>query len=122
MELGKQVLDKELLDRDRRRAGKVDDLVLELDDPGGAAALPRVQAILTGPTALSLSMSRPVRWLVHNGYRLLGLRDPHPAAIAWERVTAIGVVVHVDVDREDAGWPALFDAVNARLIKRLPGA
>ena len=122
MQLGKHVVDKELLDRTGLRAGKADDLLLVLPDPADAASFPKVSAILTGPTALSQNLSRPVRWLLRSGYRLLGLRDPRPAAIPWDRVTTIDVVVHVDIDRNAAGWSALGDAVNRRIIRRLPGA
>jgi len=124
MELGKHVVDKEILDRAGLRAGKVDDLILELPDVArpAAAANPEVVAILTGPLALAQSMSRPTRWLARQLYRLLGLRDPHPAALPWQCVTAIDVVVHADVDRAEAGWSALGRAVNRRFIGRMPGA
>jgi hypothetical protein len=122
MQLGKQVVDKELLDRAGSRAGKVDDLLLVLPDPADAASFPKVSAILTGPMALSQNFSRPLRWLVRRGYHVLGLSDPRPAAIPWDRVTTIDVIVHVDLDRKAAGWSALGDAVNRRIIGRLPGA
>jgi sporulation protein YlmC with PRC-barrel domain len=115
------VVDKEILDRDGLRAGKVDDLLLILPDGGGDVS-PEVVAIVTGPTALSRNFSRPVRALVRGGYRLLGLRAPRPSLIAWEHVHRIGVVIEVDVDRAEAGWSALGDAVNRRFIQRLPGA
>jgi hypothetical protein len=121
MQLGKHVVDKELLDRAGLRAGKVDDLLFVLPGDGEEVASPRVSAILTGPMALSQNLTRPARWLIRTIYRWLGLRDPEPAAIAWERVTTIDVVVHLDVDREAAGWSALGDAVNRRIIGRLPG-
>jgi hypothetical protein len=122
MHLGKHVVDKELLDRVGLRAGKVDDLLLVLADATNPDAPPQVSAILTGPTALSQNLGWPLRWLVRAVYRLIGLDDPQPATIRWERVTAIDVVVHVDIDRVAAGWSGLGDAVNRRIIQRLPGA
>lgn len=121
MELGTMVLDKEILDRDGLRAGKVDDLLLALPD-GDTGEGPEVVALITGPTALSRNLSRPVRALVRTIYRLLGLRDPRPSLIAWNHVTRIGVVIEIDVDRSTGGWTALGDAVNKRFIDRLPGA
>ena len=121
MQLGKHVVDKELLDRVGLRAGKVDDLLLVLPDQADDRALPRVSAIQTGPMALSQNLARPARWLVRIIYRSLGLRDPQPASIPWTRVTTIDVVVHLDIDRKAAGWSALGDAVNRRIIGRLPG-
>jgi sporulation protein YlmC with PRC-barrel domain len=124
LDLGKHVLDKELLDCRGLRAGKVDDLLLELPDTGGDGAVgaPRVRAIISGPTALSRTMPRPVQWLARAVYRLLGLPDPKPVTIPWDRVIAIDVVVHLDIDRAHEGMMALADAVNRRYIRRLPGA
>jgi hypothetical protein len=126
MNLGVQVVDRELLDRDGRHAGKVDDLILEFDTPGtdkaGPCAGPRVVALVSGPTALSRNFSRPVQRFVRAIYRLLGVTNPKPSEIAWENVKCIDVVVHLNVDREEAGWSAVGDAVNSRFIERLPRA
>jgi sporulation protein YlmC with PRC-barrel domain len=124
MDLGKHVLDKEIIDRADRRAGTVDDLLLEIAEPGpdGTIPPPEVVAIVSGPMALAGDESRPVRWLARTLYRLLGLSDPRPVELPWSAVTAIDVVVHLDVDRDDAGMNALQDAVRRRYIERLPGA
>jgi hypothetical protein len=126
MNLGVQVVDRGLLDCDGRHAGKVDDLILEFDEPSAdqaeACAGPRVVALVSGPTALSRNLSRPVQWLVRAIYRLLGVANPKPSEIAWENVKCIDVVVHLNVDREEAGWSAVGDAVNRRFIERLPWA
>jgi hypothetical protein len=55
-------------------------------------------------------------------YRLFGAPDPRPVEIPWDRMTAIDVMVHVDVDREASGLTVLQDAVARRLLERLPGA
>jgi len=123
VELGKHVVDKELLDRDGLRGGKVDDLVLEIAAPtDGELPPPRVVALVSGPFALARNLPRPLRWAACVVYRLLGIVDPRPVEIPWARITAIDVVVHVDLDREAAGLTALQDAVARRLIGRLPGA
>ncbi len=124
IDLGKHVLDKEVLDRRGLRAGKVDDLLLELPDAGqdGNVGAPRVAAIITGPMALSANMPGVVRWLARTIYRLLGLSDPKPVTIPWEKVTEIDVVVHLDVEREHERMTAVADAANRRFIARLPGA
>lgn len=124
MELGKHVVDKELLDRDGRRAGKVDDLLLSLSEPGADGALPEpeVTAIVSGPLALSRDLPRWVFRLARFVYRVLGLADPSPSVIPWDRVAAIDVVVHLDIDREGAGMTALAEAVRRRYISKIPGA
>ena len=50
LEAGLHLLDRQLVDKDGRLAGKVDDLELELPEGGGP---PVVTAILAGPGALS---------------------------------------------------------------------
>jgi sporulation protein YlmC with PRC-barrel domain len=45
IDIGLQVLDRQLLDRNGRRCGKVDDVAIE----GGAGGAPEVVAILVGP-------------------------------------------------------------------------
>jgi hypothetical protein len=121
MTLGERVVDRELIDRHDRRAGKVDDLVFELpDDP--AAGAPRLVALVTGPGALSRSMPGWAAWLVRLGYRLIGLADPRPVEIDWRRIAEIGVVLRLDLDRREAGLQAAADAARRRWIERLPGA
>jgi len=124
MDLGKHVLDKELVDRELRRAGRVDDLVIEVAElgPDGSIPPPEVTAIVCGPMALCPNLSPPFRRLAHLLYRGLGLSDPRPVEIPWSAVSAIDVVVHVDIDREQWGTTALATAVRRRYIGRLPGA
>jgi hypothetical protein len=124
MDLGKHVVDKELLDCDGLRAGKVDDLLLEIEETGADTSVPApvVKAIIAGPMALSIDLPRPVQWLTRLIYRALGLARPGPIAIAWEHVIAIDVVVHLDIHRARAGLTVLAEAVNRRFIGRLPGA
>lgn len=131
MDLGRLVLDKTILDAQGRDAGKVDDLLLDLavetDVTGGAGAEkrattegPEVLAILSGPMALA-SQWGPVAPLARLMYRLLGIRTPRPATVAWSHVATIGVVVRLDIDREAAGLDVVKEAARRR-ISWIPGA
>jgi hypothetical protein len=123
VELGKHVLDKELLDRKGYRAGKVDDLLLEIPElPGGRLAQPRVRAIITGPTALSRNLPWPLPGLGRLFQRLLGVTCPRPVEVAWEHVHTIDVAVHLDIDRAAAGLLVTQQAAARRFLSRLPGA
>lgn len=121
MNLGTQVVDRGLLDRDGQHGGKVDDLVLEFaDEPDADCPGPEVVALLSGPTAMSQNMSQPMQRLVRLIYRFIGLRDPHSSEVPWSSVASIDVVVHLNVDRSETGWTAVGDAVNRRIIARTP--
>lgn len=131
MELGKHVLDKGLLDAAGRRAGKVDDLLLAIPDAAldgddgdieRGAPEPEVVAIISGPLALAQNLPRWVQWLAICLYHVLGVAKPGPVAIPWRAVTALDVVVHLSIQREDSGWHALAEGVRRRYIGRLPGA
>jgi sporulation protein YlmC with PRC-barrel domain len=111
-----ELLDRQLVDKDGRLAGKVDDL--ELTDPGDGLEQPRVTAILTGPDALAGRLhARFGRWLQGVVLRLLARQGP--ARVPLEQVQAIGssIELRVAAGRLDTGqgWAR-------RLIGRLPGA
>src|SRR5947209_7619450 len=98
MYLGADVLDKQLLDRDGRKAGKVDDLVLELR-PGER---PTISALVTGHGAmLHLLPSFLARLVRRLEAHVAGVPDAEPFVIGWEHVTKIDVTVHIDLERED---------------------
>lgn len=118
MHLAREVLDKEILDRDGFKGGKVDDLLLELrgDEP------PAVRAILSQHGALARVLgSRPARWGAWLRTRTLGLgADVAPVEIGWKHVTRIDVTVHIDLNRTDADLLRSERAVWERWISRLP--
>jgi sporulation protein YlmC with PRC-barrel domain len=109
IDLGLGVLDHQLLDRNGRRCGKVDDLELEKVD----TAEPRVAAILSGSPA----------W---RGRRPLG---PLAAALArgrlvripWSEVAEIGSGVELRRTASELGL-GLGDDRAARLVEKLPGS
>src|SRR5256885_3713284 len=118
MYLAREVLDKEILDCDGFKGGKVDDLLLELRD----GEPPVVRAILTQHGALACHLGRPIAhlsdWLRRT---VLGLGpDVRPVEIGWEHVTRIDVTVHIDLDREQAGLMRSEQAIWERWISRLP--
>jgi sporulation protein YlmC with PRC-barrel domain len=111
-----ELLDRQLVDKDGRLAGKVDDL--ELTDPGEDLDPPRVMAILTGPEALAGRLrTRFGRWLRQLSLRLLAPQGP--SRVPVEQVEEIGssIRLRVAVGRlgTGQGWAG-------RLIGRLPGA
>lgn len=119
LDLGGQVLDKELISSDGRRLGKVDDLLLDLKEGPASKEGPEVKAIVTGPTALARYWPSWVQFLVCRVYALLGVKDAQPTIIDWSHVTIIQAVVHLNITREQKDSP-LSRAIERRFIRRLP--
>jgi sporulation protein YlmC with PRC-barrel domain len=118
MYLVRQVLDKQIDDKDGSKAGKVDDLVLDLHDDGAL----EVVAILTGPNS---AVSQLPGWIVGltNWIRttILGLTDrTKPEEIDWSHITRIDVTVHLDLDRREAGLIRSQQTIWERWLKPLP--
>jgi sporulation protein YlmC with PRC-barrel domain len=118
--LAKEVLDKGLVDRDGHKAGKVDDLILEIRDGHG----PVVSTIRCGRGDLASHLGRNVEalaaWLRRH---ILGPEgDVPPAEIGWEHVTQIDVVVHLDLDRVQSDLIHTQNAIWARWVRRIPWA
>ncbi|WP_334171433.1 hypothetical protein [Sinomonas sp.] len=116
-----QIIDHALLDRDGRRAGRVDDLEFELVEGRAEGDPPRLvlRAIVSGPAARP--MPRALSAAARACYRMIGVRDPGPATVAWSHVKAIDAFVHLDVERVEAGLRAVDEAA-LRFVRRLPGS
>jgi hypothetical protein len=119
--LGRQVLDHQIIDRNDRLAGNVDDLELVPpdDDPDGP---PVVTAILSGRGALAARMGGPLgRVACTLSERLLpGRRDG--ARIPLDDVTELSQVVRVDADAQDLATFAVERALRDNVIDRIPGS
>lgn len=114
LEVVKEVLDHQLLDRDGRRCGNVDDLELE-----GAPGRPlRVAAVISGPGAWRARTPRGLLLLVWPLERLFGRGTTR---IDWERVSDVGAAVELDVVAREVGLGAGDDRAE-RWVRRLPGA
>lgn len=124
VELGNLVVDKELVDESGRRAGKVDDLLLEVGAPGldGIIPPPECVALVSGPFALAENLPRWVQALTRWLYHALGVANPRPVAIPWDDILAIDVVVHVTIHREATRLESFQDAIARKIIQHLPGA
>jgi sporulation protein YlmC with PRC-barrel domain len=118
MELGRDILDQQVIDRKCELMGKVDGIVLEL--PDGKA--PRVARLVIGGGA-AVRRLHPgfAAWLVR-WRRRWGPKNDLPLEVPWSKVMKIGVDVKVDLDAE--GTPALAweHWIRDHIIARIPGA
>jgi hypothetical protein len=112
-----EILDQQLLDRDQRRMGMVDGLVLELAE----GRPPRVTWILVGGVTLGRRLSAPISRLVVGLACRWGGQRGKPWRIPWSAVREVGVDITVDLDAR--GTPALYwEELLRRFVRRLPGS
>jgi sporulation protein YlmC with PRC-barrel domain len=115
-----ELLDRQLVDRDGRLVGKVDDL--ELTDPGERLEQPQVTAILTGPDALAGRLhTRLGRWLQQLSLRLLAPAPQGPSRVPFQQVEAIGSSIRLRVAADQLGTGG-GQGWAGQLIGKLPGA
>ncbi|HEX8135550.1 MAG TPA: hypothetical protein VF880_19235 [Actinomycetes bacterium] len=120
LEAGLRLLDRQLIDKDGRLAGKVDDLELELPEDGGP---PVVTAILSGPGALSRRVGgRLGAWLEAVANRLREGDEQRPARVSFGLVKRIGSDVDLSVAKAELETNRLEAWTRDHLIGRLPGA
>lgn len=120
LEAGLQLLDRQLIDKVGRLAGKVDDLELEFPDGGGP---PLVTAILAGPGALSRRVGgRFGSWLEAVTNRLREGDDRRPARVSFAVVKRIRSGIELSVAKTELETNRLEAWTRDHLIGRLPGA
>jgi sporulation protein YlmC with PRC-barrel domain len=110
LDLALAILDHQLLDRDGRRCGKVDDLAIE----GGPSEDAEVVAILSGPDVWrgrSGFLGRVAAWLGRGGR----------VRIPWEEVAAVESDVRLKKRASDYGLGRGDERVRP-LIARIPGS
>ena len=119
MYLGLHLLDRQLVDRKRQLAGKVDDLELELRDDGRLY----VTAILAGPGVLAHRFGATTlgRWR-QRALAVLSEGEPPATRIPLANVAGIGNHVDLSVDREDLATFASERWVQDHIIGHIPGS
>jgi hypothetical protein len=120
MDLGLDLLDRHIVDKDGQPAGNVDDL--EFEWPSDGAGPPFVSALLTGPGALSKRLGgRLGRWIgaVH---ARLNKGVPEPVRVSMGIVKRVGVKVELTVAGTDLRTWDLQRWARDRIILKIPGA
>jgi sporulation protein YlmC with PRC-barrel domain len=117
LRLVRAVLDNQVIDAAGIKLGKVDSVILVVDDGGP----PRVTAIEIGEQAIAERLHpRLGRWLDAIARRLGA--PPGKSRIPWARVTDVGREIQVSVDGRRTRAFALERWLRARVIGRIPGA
>jgi hypothetical protein len=117
MELMRDCLDKQIEDRGKRRMGRVDGIILELE----TGRPPRVAYVELGVTTLMNRLSRRLGKMTGRLMKRFDI-DPDPYRIPWGKIRVGLNNVEVDVEAEKT--PALEWELWLRkhVIGRIPGA
>jgi hypothetical protein len=117
---GLHLLDRQIVDRHDRLAGKVDDVELTRDRDSGHLV---VTALLSGRGALArrLGADRLAGWLAGQPGPPGADPDLAQGRIPVERITAIGPVVKLAADIEDLPTHAGERLARRRFVAHLPG-
>lgn len=116
LELVHEVLDQQIIDREKRNVGKVDGIVIELREN----AAPRVHHLDVGTTvALRRVSNRLANW-----YDAIRKRRAHapPFEIPWSKVGRVDITVQVDIDATKSEAYHFERWLRDHFIARIPGA
>lgn len=117
MDLIRDVLDNQIVDRNQRKMGKVDGIIAELRD----GQPPRLAYLETGATTLARRLHpRLQRWVAALESKW-GAKRSEPFRIPWSKVRDIGIDVDVDIDAEQTSALAYEVWLREQVIKRIPG-
>lgn len=114
----RDLLDKQLVDREGEPLGRVDGIVMSYDDD----AAPHITHFELGAQTLARRLPRPFRSALEWLARRLTSRNGQPYRIDVSRILQLGRVIRIDIDgsrsaaRETERW------VRDHIIARIPGS
>jgi transposase len=114
----RDVLDDQLVDRQKRPMGKVDGIVVVLRK----GKPPRLAYLETGMSTLAHRLSRRLGRLAEKLGRRWGVRHGKPFRISWDKVRHEGIDVNVDVDADETPVMDWEKWLNKQIISRIPGS
>jgi sporulation protein YlmC with PRC-barrel domain len=119
MNLVRDVLDKQLVDRHGAKIGRVDGIVVELR-PGQP---PQLIALETGPIRMARRIGeRAAAWVTRLAIRIGGAQYGEPYRIPWHCVRRIDIDISVDVDGADTPLGRRQTWLSEHVVGRIPGS
>jgi hypothetical protein len=117
MDLIRDVLDNQLVDRHQRKMGKVDGIVVELCE----GRPPRLAYLEVGGTTRARRLHpRLGQWVAALVVKW-GLGSGQPYRIPWSKIRDIGIDVEVDLRAEETPVLDLELWLRKHIIRRIPG-
>lgn len=117
MDIIRDVLDNQLVDRNQRKLGKVDGIVIELRDHQP----PRLAYIETGATTLARRLHPQLGRWINTLQSKWGAKQPESLRIPWSKIRDVGIDVEVDLEAEETTALAYEQWVREHIVKRIPG-
>ena len=117
MEVMKEVLDKQVVDRDGREMGRVDGILLEYQ----TGQPPRLKALLIGPAALGYRLHPLVGGFIRALEKRFGLDRDRPAQIDFAEIKDFEHKVRLRIRIGETAVEAVEQRLRALLL-RLPGS
>ncbi|NBE84448.1 hypothetical protein [Micromonospora rubida] len=119
MQLGRQLLDRQIVDRDGRLVGKVDDVEFGVDTDG----VPYVAALLSGHEALAQRIGgRAGRLLLAVADRLVDDPPVTPLRVPYRLVERVDSAVRLRVGLDELPGSPTEQWLRRHLIDRIPGS
>jgi len=118
MHLVRDVLDKELLDREEEPMGRVDGLIMHV----GKRSQPRITHIAVGGSTLWERVHPVFGRLSRRMSRWWGPKREKEVRIPWSHVKTIGRDIKLDVEGKDTGALDWELWIAHHIIERIPGS
>jgi hypothetical protein len=117
--LVRDVLDKQLLDRDGNAVGRADGIILVF---GASTRPPRVTQIEAGIITLASRLHPRLADGCRALARKWGFRGGRPVRIPWAKVDSIGKELKLDLSAEHSELLLWERWLRDRIIQRIPGS
>ncbi len=117
MKLVRDVLDRNLHDRDNEAMGRVDGLLMQVD----GKSRPRITHIVIGGSTLWARLHPALGRLARRLARALGPKRGEPVRIPWSQVATAGKNIKLDVNAKETGALDWEIWLARHIIERIPG-
>ena len=117
MNLIRDVLDQQIIDREGHKAGKVDGIALEIRADGP----PRVAYLDIGTDVLARRFSTRLERFVQSIHRRVQGARRKPFQVPWQNVERVAISVNLDVDCTEYSSYHVEKWLRDHIITKIPG-